>query len=46
MTKHYRQSTGREQKILMEEKFSIPVQTGAGANPASYKMGTGFISWG
>jgi hypothetical protein len=26
--------------------LSIPVQTGPQAHPASYKMGTGSLSWG
>ena len=28
------------------ERLSAPVQTGTGAHPASYTMGTGFLSWG
>ena len=27
-------------------RFFAPVQTGPGAYPASYKMGTGSLSWG
>jgi len=30
----------------MEARFSAPVQNGPGAHPASYKMGTGFLSPG
>jgi len=29
----------------VEASFSAPVQTGLGAHPASYKMGTGYFPW-
>jgi hypothetical protein len=32
---------GRGDRIQVEAIFSAPVHTGPGANPASYKMGTG-----
>jgi len=31
---------------VFTKTFSAPVQTGSGANPASYKMGTGSLSRG
>ena len=30
-------------QILVEARFSAPIQTGCGAHPASYKMGTGSL---
>jgi hypothetical protein len=33
-------------RIPMGERFSVPVQTGPGAHPASYAMGTGSLSQG
>jgi hypothetical protein len=38
------QQTGRSgDRIPLEARFSVPVQTGPGANPASYTMGTGSL---
>ena len=31
-------------RILLGVRFSTPIQTGPGAHPASYKMGTGSLS--
>jgi len=33
-------------RIPVGATFSAPVQTGSGAHPASYTMGTGSLSWG
>jgi hypothetical protein len=34
-----------QNKIPVEARFSAPVQTFPGTHPASYKMGTGSLSW-
>ena len=35
-----------KKKFLMEARFSAPVQTGPGAHPASYTVGTGLLPRG
>jgi hypothetical protein len=35
-----------QKKIPVGARFFAPVQTGPGAHPASYKMGTGYLSRG
>ena len=37
---------GSGDRIPVEKRFSVPVQIGPGAHPASYKMGTVFLSRG
>jgi hypothetical protein len=40
-------ATGRSgDRILVEARFSAPVQTGPEAHPSSYKIGTGSLSRG
>ena len=38
------QENTNKKKIMVETRFSAPVQNGPGAHPASYKMGTGSLS--
>ena len=37
---------GTGDRIPVEAIFSAPVQTGSGAHPTSYTVGTGSLSWG
>jgi hypothetical protein len=42
---HYRLDD-QETESLREARYSTPIQTSAGALPASYTWGTGSLSWG